>query len=141
LEATDARIRIVRGRIEPRFEPNPLADEIRAWLDTAPAGVDEEAARTLRAMALAKTQVKIPREKAVDVSLAVELIRFECGGEFDRAGVERVNRLLQRQREFYASSAWRDCVPFVSHCGFDASESRKKCKRRSRVKLLLYISL
>jgi uncharacterized LabA/DUF88 family protein len=87
LEATDPRIRIVRGRIEPRYEPNPLADEIRAWLDTAPAGVDEDAARTLRAMALAKTQVKTPREKAVDVSLAVDLIRLAAEGCYDAAYV------------------------------------------------------
>jgi uncharacterized LabA/DUF88 family protein len=87
LEATDPRICHKPGRIELRHESNPLAEVLTTWLNGGPQGVDIGAVAALRQMADDHTEVLTPREKGVDVELAVDLIRLATEDRYDAAYV------------------------------------------------------
>lgn len=87
LQSTNHRIRILLGRLEPRPELNPLAIELRRWLDDDPADVGPAARGWLRAQADAHTYVRTLKEKAVDIMLAADLIRLAAEDRFDAAYV------------------------------------------------------
>lgn len=85
LGAMDPRINVLLGRLEPRREVNPLATELGTWLDDGPQQIGAEAAGALRSMAARHGQVLTLREKAVDVMLAVDLIRLALEDRYDAA--------------------------------------------------------
>lgn len=75
------------GRIEPRREPNPLATELHRWLDSGPAELGPGAHAWLRTRADAHSNVRTLKEKAVDIMLAVALIRLATDDRYDAAYV------------------------------------------------------
>lgn len=87
LQSTDHRIRILLGRLEPRRELNPLATELCRWLDADPDDVGPAARGWLRAQAEAHRNVRTLKEKAVDIMLAVDLIRLAAEDRYDAAYV------------------------------------------------------
>jgi uncharacterized LabA/DUF88 family protein len=87
LQNTDQRIRILLGRLEPRPEPNPLAAELHRWIDSDPEDVGPASRAWLRARADAHTNVRTLKEKAVDIMLAVDLIRLAAEDRYDAAYV------------------------------------------------------
>lgn len=87
LTNTDQRIRILLGRLEPRPEPNPLASELQRWIDSGPDDVGPVSLAWLRARADAHTNVRTLKEKAVDIMLAVDLIRLAAQDQYDAAYV------------------------------------------------------
>jgi uncharacterized LabA/DUF88 family protein len=87
LQNTDQRIRILLGRLEPRPEPNPLAAELHRWIDSRPDDLVPGSQEWLRARADAHTNVWTLKEKAVDIMLAVDLIRLAGDDRYDAAYV------------------------------------------------------
>jgi uncharacterized LabA/DUF88 family protein len=87
LQNTDQRMRILLGRLEPRPEPNPLAAELHRWIDSGPQDLGPEARAWLQTHANAHTNVRILKEKAVDIMLAVDLIRLAMEDRYDAAYV------------------------------------------------------
>jgi uncharacterized LabA/DUF88 family protein len=85
LGKTDPRISIHLGRLEPRPELNPLADRIREYLATTPHAIDPHARTDLRKLANKHATVMTLKEKAVDIMLAVDLIRLGGDGQYDAA--------------------------------------------------------
>jgi uncharacterized LabA/DUF88 family protein len=87
LEQTDQRIRILRGRIESRPEPNQLAVELHRWIDTQPEDLGPASRAWLRHHAEAHTNLRIMKEKAVDIMLAVDVIQLATEDRYDTAYV------------------------------------------------------
>ena len=87
LQNTDHRIRVLLGRIESRSESNPLAAELHRWIDSGPKDLGPDARAWLRAQATAHTNVRTLKEKAVDIMLAVDLIRLATEDQYDAAYV------------------------------------------------------
>lgn len=85
LRKDDHRIRILLGRLEPRPKQNPLATELRRWVDAPKAEVGTAARASLAALADAYSHLDTLKEKAVDIMLAVDLVRLAVEGRFDAA--------------------------------------------------------
>ena len=86
LVSLDPRLTVRLGRLEPRPEPNPLAALLQGYVATAP-DVGEEARTDLLALARAHQKVVTLKEKAVDIMLAVDLVRMAAENGFDAAYV------------------------------------------------------
>jgi uncharacterized LabA/DUF88 family protein len=85
LRDDDRRIRILLGRLEPRPQQNPLAAELRRWIDAWKGDGDSAARASLCALADAYSNLSILKEKAVDIMLAVDLVRLAIEDRFDTA--------------------------------------------------------
>ena len=85
LTRTDPRIQIRLGRLEPRSEPNPLAKTLREYLDTTAHTLSQEARSFLDKLSREHERVVTLKEKAVDIMLAVDLIRLAEENRFDAA--------------------------------------------------------
>jgi uncharacterized LabA/DUF88 family protein len=85
LRQSDQRIRILLGRLEPRPQQNPLAAELRRWINSGPDDLGESARSSLRALADAHSNLSVLKEKAVDIMLAVDLMRLAGDGRYDAA--------------------------------------------------------
>jgi uncharacterized LabA/DUF88 family protein len=83
LTRTDPRISVSLGRLEPRHEVNPLARELRQLITAEAEGTGERLIAEVDRLVTKHEQVVVLREKAVDIMLAVDLIRLR--GSYDAA--------------------------------------------------------
>lgn len=82
---TCGRITVHYGRLEERREINGLARELRKYLGGLSVQIDLGVYRTLVGMAKSHETTTFMVEKAVDVMLAVDLVRMAVQDEFDAA--------------------------------------------------------
>jgi uncharacterized LabA/DUF88 family protein len=83
--ARDARISVHYGRLEERPVKNELAKELKHYLGSLPVRIDAAVYRDLIALAQRHETAKVVVEKAVDVMLAVDLVRMAVQDEYDVA--------------------------------------------------------
>ncbi|HYH82341.1 MAG TPA: NYN domain-containing protein [Longimicrobium sp.] len=76
LTRTDPRINVSLGRLEPRHESNPLAQALRPLLSTDAGSSPAPVIAEINRLVTKHEQVLVLREKAVDIMLAVDLIRL-----------------------------------------------------------------
>lgn len=87
LTATDPRISVRFGRIEPRIASNEAANELGDYLATAKAKIDPAVFAHLSDIAKRHTNATIFVEKAVDVFLAIDLVTLAVNNAYDAAYV------------------------------------------------------
>jgi uncharacterized LabA/DUF88 family protein len=85
LARADTRVVIRLGRLEPRPEPNPLAASVLQLLSARPHDFTPDARSSLEAMVRRHSDVVTLKEKAVDIMLAVDLIRLAYEDRYDAA--------------------------------------------------------
>ena len=87
LEATDARISVHLGRIESRKSNNEAAKELRRYLSALSTRIDPTVFAELSEIARRHCDAIVFLEKAVDVSLAVDLVTMAASDDYDSAYV------------------------------------------------------
>lgn len=87
LTATDSRISVHFGRIEPRITSNEAANELGNYLATAKAKIDPTVFSDLSDIATRHTDATVFVEKAVDVFLAIDLVTLAINDAYDAAYV------------------------------------------------------
>jgi uncharacterized LabA/DUF88 family protein len=85
LQATDPRISIHFGRLEPRASNNQAAKELREYLGNLKAKIDADVFADLNAIARRHNNATVYVEKAVDVFLAVDVVKMAINGEYEAA--------------------------------------------------------
>jgi uncharacterized LabA/DUF88 family protein len=85
LGASDERITHHLGRLETRVVTNEAADELLRILNALPARIDIRIYKDLLALAHRYRRVSVKVEKAVDVMMAVDMVRLARTNEFDAA--------------------------------------------------------
>ncbi len=85
LAARDARMSIHFGRLETHTTENTFAKEIKGYLATLSVRIDPGVYRHLVAAANRHQTSAVVVEKAVDVALAVDMVRMADNGEYDVA--------------------------------------------------------
>lgn len=85
LQATDPRISIHFGRLEPRPAADRAARELKRYLHNLPAKIDPRIYRDLYRIAEENSRATTYVEKAVDVALAVDLVVMAERDEYDSA--------------------------------------------------------
>jgi hypothetical protein len=85
LENADDRISVHLGRIEPRIVSNPAAKELREYLANLPVKLDPMVFAALSDLAKRHEETPVFIEKAVDVSLAVDVVSFAISDSYDAA--------------------------------------------------------
>ena len=83
LEARDSRIKIIYGRLEPRIVTNDAAKELKQYLAELDVRIDQNVYRELVALANRHENIVVQVEKAVDVKLAVDMVRMAENNEYD----------------------------------------------------------
>lgn len=81
----DARISVHLGRLEERYEDNPLAEALTGYVDANRHDLPEGVRRQLQALAAAHERVVTLKEKAVDIMISVDMYRMAMQDEFDAA--------------------------------------------------------
>lgn len=81
----DPRITVHLGRLERRMYENPLARELRAYLESPSVAIAKDVRDHLRALAAAHAKVATLKEKAVDIMLARDLLEHAMTDRFDAA--------------------------------------------------------
>jgi uncharacterized LabA/DUF88 family protein len=86
IEADDKRVTVHLGRLERRPMKNPLADELTSYLLT-PEGLTLPTGPrgTLSMMAYQHQKVTTLKEKAVDVMLAIDILRLAIENKYEAA--------------------------------------------------------
>jgi uncharacterized LabA/DUF88 family protein len=85
LSARDKRISIHFGRLEAHTTENAFAKEIKRYLATLPVRIDTTVYRHLVSAANRHETTTVIVEKAVDVALAVDMVRMADRNEYDVA--------------------------------------------------------
>ncbi len=85
LRATDPRISVHLGRLEPRTVRNEAAEELAEYLHSLPVRIDESVFHHLLGIATRHRTSAVVVEKAVDVMLAVDLVSMCERDELDSA--------------------------------------------------------
>jgi uncharacterized LabA/DUF88 family protein len=85
IRADDSRISVHLGRIEKRLQENPLADALLHALHSGELSLSDADAVRLRDLAQAYRQVLVPKEKAVDILMAVDIVEMAIADKFDAA--------------------------------------------------------
>ena len=85
LQNTDKRISVHLGRIEPRDATNEAAKEVLAYLTSPVAPIDRRVHADLAAIANRHYQATVYVEKAVDVFIAVDLVKMALRDEYEAA--------------------------------------------------------
>jgi hypothetical protein len=85
LRKTDPRISTHLGRLETRPVKNGAAAELRRYLSNLPIRIDPTVFHDLMNLARRHESIEVMVEKAVDVVLAVDLVRMNERGELDPA--------------------------------------------------------
>ncbi len=85
LSATDKRITTYLGRLEPRFIENDLAKEIKRYLAELPMKIDKDVYKQLVTLADHHRTTRIMAEKAVDVMIAVDMVKMAEHSDYDTA--------------------------------------------------------
>jgi uncharacterized LabA/DUF88 family protein len=83
LQATDKRITVHLGRLEPRQVQSNCADELHAYLGQLQTRIDTRVFHDLMDLARRHRSATVMVEKAVDVMLAVDLVTLAA--EYDAA--------------------------------------------------------
>jgi len=112
LEATDPRISVHLGRIEPRTASNDAARELRHYLSQLSAPIAPQVFSDLTALADRHNDATVFVEKAVDVFLAVDLVTMALGDSYDAAYLlsadgdftPAVQAVRDRGKKVYAAS-------------------------------------
>lgn len=81
----DSRITVHLGRLERRFQENPLVDPILRLVEDPKAGIPKPAQQQLRGLVKGFAKVETLKEKAVDVMLARDLLVGAMKDEYDAA--------------------------------------------------------
>jgi uncharacterized LabA/DUF88 family protein len=87
LKSTDARISCHLGRIEARESSNEAAKELRRYLSNLTTRIDSNVFAELNEIAKRHGDAVVYVEKAVDVSLVVDLVTMAVRNEYDSAYV------------------------------------------------------
>jgi hypothetical protein len=87
LEATDSRISVHLGRIESRKSNNEAAKELRRYLGALTIKIEPKLFAELSEIARRHCDAIVYVEKAVDVSLAVDLVTMATQDDYDSAYV------------------------------------------------------
>lgn len=85
MEASDPRITVHFGRLEPRIAENECASELRTFLGSLTTRIEPAAYHGLMEIAQRHRKVRVTVEKAVDVNLAVDLVMMAQRDEYDHA--------------------------------------------------------
>jgi uncharacterized LabA/DUF88 family protein len=85
LQARDKRVTVHYGRLEERREQNALARELRSYLGGLHVKIDTAVYQHLLALAKLHETSTFMVEKAVDVMLAVDMVRMGDRNEYDVA--------------------------------------------------------
>ncbi len=83
--ARDSRISVHYGRLEERPVRNELAKQLKHYLGSLPTRIDTAVYQDLIALAQRHETAKVVVEKAVDVMLAVDLVRMAVQDDYDVA--------------------------------------------------------
>jgi uncharacterized LabA/DUF88 family protein len=113
LEATDPRISVHLGRVESRAYENSAAAELEQYLQTGGAPTDPSVLKALNGIVSRHNKGFVFIEKAVDVSLAVDLVTMAVNDEYDSAYLlsadgdftPAVEAVRKRNKKVYAVSA------------------------------------
>lgn len=87
LAATDSRISVHLGRLEPRQVTNLAAKELAEYLGSLPTRIEISVYKHLVDLAKRHRQTEVFVEKAVDVMIAVDMVLFATRDEYDAAYV------------------------------------------------------
>lgn len=85
LQATDHRISVHLGRLEPRAVDNTAAQELKRYLATLRVPIDKSVFHDLVQIAQRHEQGQVMVEKAVDVMLAVDMVIMAERADYDAA--------------------------------------------------------
>lgn len=85
LQARDPRISIHYGRLEQRTVRNAAASELKRYLAHLKVRIDTDVYKDLIALAERHAEVDVTVEKAVDVMMAVDVVRMADRDDFDTA--------------------------------------------------------
>ncbi len=85
LERRDSRIKVIYGRLELRKVTNDAAKELKKYLAELTVRIDRDVYRDLNALANRYEKITVPVEKAVDVKLAIDMVRMAENDEYDTA--------------------------------------------------------
>lgn len=85
LRATDRRISVHFGRLEPRTAKSEAAEELLSYLNAMPVRIDRRAYQDLLALAHRHRVTSVIVEKAVDVMVAVDMVVMAMRNEYDAA--------------------------------------------------------
>jgi uncharacterized LabA/DUF88 family protein len=85
LAATDRRISVHLGRLEPRPFRNEAVDELRRYLGRLEVRIDKTVFQELMALAAKHSRSEIFVEKAVDVMIAVDMVTMAYRDDYDAA--------------------------------------------------------
>lgn len=115
LQATDARISIHFGRLEPRPAVDRAAWELKRYLHSLPVKIDPRVYRDLYRIAEENSRAVTYIEKAVDVALAVDLVVMAERDAFDSAYIlsadgdftPAVKAVRNHDKKVYAASPAR----------------------------------
>ena len=112
LEATDSRIRVHLGRLEPRPYDNPAVQELKHYLANLKVRIDQGVYKDLVQLAQRHERSDVYVEKAVDVMLAVDMVVMAERDEYDAAYLlsadgdytPAVKAVRSHSRKVYAAS-------------------------------------
>ena len=85
LQATDARITVHLGRLEPRPVSNPAAEELAAYLGQLTSRIDTNVYQDLVRLSQRHRRTEVFVEKAVDVMIAVDMVLLAAQNAYDAA--------------------------------------------------------
>ena len=85
LSATDPRITVRLGRIEPRPASNEAAAELRDYVEKMKHKIDPAVVADLSGIAARHAEAVVFVEKAVDVALAIDFVTFAIADRYDAA--------------------------------------------------------
>jgi uncharacterized LabA/DUF88 family protein len=85
LEKRDSRITVHYGRLEERTIPNEFAKEVKSYLGNLAVRIDPTVYKHLVSAATKHEKATTIVEKAVDVMLAVDMVRMADRGDYDVA--------------------------------------------------------
>ena len=85
LRSDDSRISVHLGRLERRFLKSGAAVELRGYLASLPFRIQEGVFRDLMGIAKGHETVEVTVEKAVDVMLAVDMVKLAERDQLDAA--------------------------------------------------------
>jgi len=85
LEAQDKRIKVIYGRLEHRDVKNDAVIELKQYLADLDVRINTDVYKYLIAFANKYKKVTVTVEKAVDVKIAVDMVKMAIENEYDTA--------------------------------------------------------
>lgn len=84
-QQADSRHTVVLGKIQRRFETNPLAVELLTYLADLPVRINSTVYRELVRRISVRRRVPVFKEKGVDVALACDAVRYGMENRYELA--------------------------------------------------------